>query len=90
MMPSSLYSITVQFFNVRVKDLQPKNNLMGEQWRSRTASYALSRTRIQILPPSCEPRREKTSLKGFRPGPTQTRLYKHRRWLETGNFEFRK
>ena len=29
-----------------------------------------------------EPRCEKTSLRGFRPGPTQTGLYKHRRWLE--------
>ena len=26
-----------------------------------------------------EPRREKTGLWGFRPGPTQTRLYGHRR-----------
>ena len=29
-----------------------------------------------------EPRSEKTSLRGFRPGPTQTGLYNHRRWLE--------
>ena len=29
-----------------------------------------------------EPRCEKTGLRGFRPGPTQTRLYNHRRWLE--------
>ena len=27
---------------------------------------------------------------GFRTGLTQTGLYKHRRWLETGNFGFRK
>ena len=27
---------------------------------------------------------------GFRPVPTQTRLYSHRRWPETGNFGFRK
>ena len=27
---------------------------------------------------------------GFRPGPTQTGLYRHRRWLEAGNFGFRK
>ena len=26
----------------------------------------------------------------FRTGPTQTGLYKHKRWLETGNFGFRK
>ena len=30
-----------------------------------------------------EPRCEKTGLRGFRPGPTQTGLYCHRRWLET-------
>ena len=33
---------------------------------------------------------EKTGLRGFRPGPTQTRLYSHTRWLEAGNFRFRK
>ena len=27
---------------------------------------------------------------GFRPGQTQIGLYKHRRWLEAGNFGFRK
>ena len=29
-----------------------------------------------------EPRCEKGGLRGFRPGPTQSRLYNHRRWLE--------
>ena len=29
-----------------------------------------------------EPLCEKTGLRGFRPGPTQTGLYSHRRWLE--------
>ena len=29
-----------------------------------------------------EPRCEKTGLRGFRPGPTQTRLYNHSRWLQ--------
>ena len=28
------------------------------------------------------PRSEKTGLRGFRPGPTQTGLYSHRRQLE--------
>ena len=32
---------------------------------------------------SIEPRSEKTGLRGFRPGPTQTGMYSHRRWLET-------
>ena len=29
-----------------------------------------------------EPRCEKTGLRGFRPGPTQTGLYSHMRWLK--------
>ena len=29
-----------------------------------------------------EPRCEKTGPRGFRPGPTHTGLYNHRRWLE--------
>ena len=37
-----------------------------------------------------EPRSEKTGLRGFRPGPTQTGLYNHTRWLETRNFGYRK
>ena len=37
-----------------------------------------------------EPRSVKTGLRCFRPGPTQTRLYSHRRWLEAQNFGFRK
>ena len=36
------------------------------------------------------PRREKTCLRGFRPGSTQTGLYSHREWLEASNFGFRK
>ena len=37
-----------------------------------------------------EPVHEKTNNLGFRPGPTQTRLYSHRIWLEAGNFGFTK
>ena len=37
-----------------------------------------------------EPCCEKTGLRGFRPGPTQTGLYSHKRWLEASNFLFRK
>ena len=37
-----------------------------------------------------EPRRQKTGLRGFRPGPTQAGLYSHKRWLETCNFGFGK
>ena len=37
-----------------------------------------------------EPSHEKTNTLGFWSGPAQTELYKHRRWLEAGNFGFRK
>ena len=36
-----------------------------------------------------EPRCEKTGLRDFRPGPTLTRLYSYRRWLESWDFGFR-
>ena len=39
-----------------------------------------------IFEPSCE----KTGLRGFRPGPTQTGLYSYRRCLEARNFGFSK
>ena len=37
-----------------------------------------------------EPRCEKTGLRGFRPGLTQTGLYSYRRWLEALNLGFNK
>ena len=37
-----------------------------------------------------EPRREKTGLRGFRPGLAQTQLYSHRRRLGVRNFGFKK
>ena len=37
-----------------------------------------------------EPVHEKTNNLGFRPGPTQTRLYSHRSRLEAWNFGFKK
>ena len=37
---------------------------------------------IAAIGETFEPRCEKTGLRGFRPGPTQTGLYSHRRWLE--------
>ena len=39
---------------------------------------------------SYEPWREKAGLRCFRPGLTQTELYKNRRRPEAGNFELRK
>ena len=39
---------------------------------------------------SNEPVREKTNNLGFRPGPTQTGLYSHRKRLEASNVRFKK
>ena len=36
-----------------------------------------------------EPRHEKISLKGFRPGPAQTNLYNHKRKLEISDLRRR-
>ena len=69
--------------------------------RNKSSPWYLNRTTLLIqdsdpalkwLPKSVkfEPRRQKTGLRGFRPGPTQTGLYSHRRWLEAWNFVFRK
>ena len=46
--------------------------------------YRTSHNRTTALERSIinEPRREKTGLRGSRPGPTQTGLYNHTRWLE--------
>ena len=38
--------------------------------------------RVNIVMEIYEPRSEKTGLLDFRPGPRQTGLYSHRRWLE--------
>ena len=35
-------------------------------------------------------KKKKKKKCGFRTGPTQTKLYKHMIWLETGNYGFRK
>ena len=39
-------------------------------------------TLIKHMSVNFEPRCEKTGLRSFRPGPAQTKLYSHRRWLE--------
>ena len=55
------------------------------------ATVTITKTHLcyKLLPIN-EPRSEKTGLRGFRPGPTQTGLYSHRRLLEASNFGFRK
>ena len=51
-----------------------------------------NQTKMKMCPEkkSYEPVSVETNELCFRPGPTQTGLYKHRRWLEAGYFGFRK
>ena len=44
--------------------------------------FILNVGELEVTLKSNEPRCEKTDLRGFRPGPTQTGLYSHREWLE--------
>ena len=45
--------------------------------------FTTEETGTRFSHPLFEPRCEKSALRGFRPGPTQTALYSHRRrWLE--------
>ena len=48
----------------------------------KTVKTKLNQTIDRGSPGISEPRREKTGLRGFRPGPTQTGLYKLRKELE--------
>ena len=48
---------------------------------SSTKGYKTFSCSSQLSMQLYEPRSEKTGLRGFQPGPTQTGLYKHRRWL---------
>ena len=59
-----------------------KNEFLEEQQSKKT----LKRKRVgqtALFRITNEPRREKTGLRGVRPGPTQINLYGHRRWIET-------
>ena len=50
--------------------------------REETIFQGLLRQCLHSTYTTFEPRREKTGLRGFRPGPTQTGLYKLRKELE--------
>ena len=48
----------------------------------RQLSHTVLHLLVWVTTTLFEPPCEKTGLLGFRPGPTQTGLYSHRRWLE--------
>ena len=53
------------------------------QFKLLAAAEAHSILLIDYVDDRYEPRCEKTGLRGFRPGPTQTGLYSHRRCIES-------
>ena len=52
-------------------------NKKKKKKRNRDGTFCVANTQ-SLISWAVEPRSEKTGLRGFRPGPTQTRLYKHR------------
>ena len=50
----------------------------ADRLKLKRASVFLNYVAVFVNEPPCE----KTGLRGFRPGPTQTGLWSHRRWLE--------
>ena len=62
----------------------PNNtNFLGENFELATNSRIFAKIKFsQTFLDLQEPRREKTGLRDFRPGPTQTGLYKLRKELE--------
>ena len=66
--------------NIQKKEDGPDRSVSNNQFSSVTLNKRAIKARENIL--QSEPRCEKTGLRGFRPGPTQTRLHSDRRWLE--------
>ena len=65
-------------FSKSQKDRQTNGKYVAWAAQQITDSYQVNQSNSYDF----EPRSEETGLRGFRPGPTQTRLYCHRRWLE--------
>ena len=62
----------------------------SDQRLSFLTTYTSLYFRISIAMGLNEPGCEKTGIRGFRPGLTQTGLYSNIRWLEACNFGLRK
>ena len=75
---SSIETVLVKIFEMAVYILAFIANMIG----------VTDEDSVSEMVPN-EPRCEKTGLRGFRPGPTQTRLYNHIRWLEARGLKFR-
>ena len=65
---------------IKLFDTSPNGDLIETVFKA--TAFNTSPIPATISNTIFEPRREKTGLRGFRPGLTQTRLYSHRRWLE--------
>ena len=89
---SSLYpsSVVVQPGLCRTWSETPKTGFLRTRLIYSLQNYSKFHRHIHVLFPffvsmqasTLEPRCEKTGLWGFRPGPTQTGLCSHTRWLE--------
>ena len=63
----------------QIKEQSKRSRLLCDKSKDLGFSPREDRSAWASVP---EPHCEKTGLRGFRPGPTQTGLYSHRRWLE--------
>ena len=69
--------------NICFKVQNPRHSSSGEIFDTKLCVYCVEvRNGNRKDQNTYEPRCKKTGIRGFRPGPTQTGLYSHRRWLE--------
>ena len=72
-------------FSLHTQAASRGNLFLGPRYLTGPRNRVLANTCIRdgrCLLKTYEPRCEKTGLRGFRPGLTQTGLYSHRRWRE--------
>ena len=67
--------------NFSYRNVENKNNLLDSSF-GHDRMYGIEVGDCCSVAAINEPRRKKTGLRGFRPGPTQTGLYKLRKELE--------
>ena len=79
----------VSFLTPLVRPCQGINTLPTTAAKANTLTTELSGP-VGLSSLLFEPQSKKFGPQGFHTGTTQTRLYSHRRWLEAGNFGFRK
>ena len=74
-----------RLLNITYKDNVTNKEVRNKIWDANGNHddlFTIVKKRKLLIASVPEPRYEKTGLRGFRPGPTQTGLYSHRRCLE--------